>query len=185
MSCVDWCIASNRFLRVTVAANSVIGESATARLSQRVARQLGRAATRVQRAEHAVAIVGDRALQRRDAPFSFAHVAPLVAQSRLAGGIAQAWRRLMTAVMDSDTAAVVRRAVAVSARVPLEDRVRRGAAAVAIAAVTHVLLLVLAQPYPYPSRAALFLPITTAIVASLVAVMSRAVAHAITDRRDH
>jgi hypothetical protein len=166
-----------------VEADSVLGESATARLARRAITQLRRGASRLRTAEQSIAIAGDRALRRRDAPIGFAAVAPVVSQSRLASGLAHAWRRSMTAVIDSATAALIRRAAAASRRVPLEETIRRAAAMIAVAAVTHLLLLGLAQPYQYPSRAALFLPLIIAILASVVAAVSQTVARALTDRR--
>lgn len=165
-------------------ASNVLRESVTGAVLVRLPGQLRRLVGTLKGLERALADAADRGLRQREAPLTFAAVAPVVSQSRLAGVIVRAWYGVMAAVIASRTAAELHRAAAAMREIPPAAAVRHGAAAVAIGAATHCLLLLFAEPYHYPSRAALLLPTVIASVAAVVAASSDSVARAITDRRN-
>lgn len=162
-----------------VVRGSVTG-AALARLPGRLRRMVGD----VTGLERAIADAADRKLRGREAPLTFAAVAPVVSQSYLARVIVRAWRGLMAAVIASRTAAEWQRTSRAMQEISPAVAIRHGAAAVAIGAAMHCLLLLFAEQYHYPSRAALLLPVVIASVAALVAASSDSVARAVTDWRN-
>ena len=165
-------------------ASKVIRESVSGAVLVRLPGQLRRWLGKVTGLEQAIADAADRKIRRREAPLTFAAVAPVVSQSSLARAILRAWRGLMAAVIASRTAAEWQRTAGAMQEISLAAAVRHGAAAIAIGAATHCLLLLFAEQYQYPSRAALLLPVVIASVAALVAASSDSVARAMTDWRN-
>jgi hypothetical protein len=147
--------------------------------------KFGRVAVALRDVERAAAREGDRRLGRRDAPLTYASVAPVVAGSRLAQLVHALWQRTDSALTDSALARWARAAAASAQATELSRLVSVSALVVLIAALTHLGMLLAVERYQFPRRTALLLPAFVAIVAALTWRSSDLVARAWSDWRSH
>jgi hypothetical protein len=115
-------------------------------------------------------------------PLTFAALAPLAADSRVARIVARGLDVLARATSDARIAAFVTRL----SRSPGDEpgaAIGFGAWVIAVAALTHIAMLMVVERYHFPSRAALVLPAIVTVAAIVTMLLRRQIARAMTDRR--
>jgi hypothetical protein len=161
----------------------VVASSATGRVAVRAARLVGGWLSELRTIERIVARDGDRRLAVREPRITFEMLAPIVATSRVAVAIANAWGRLDAAARGSHTAAIADNAFAQLRTVHPATIVQCGAIVVAVASVTNIIMLLGVQRYSFPGHAVLFLPVVAAIVALVALLLSADIARGWLQRR--
>jgi hypothetical protein len=137
----------------------------------------------VRRVLRARQTVGVRRVPSAPPPLTYQLVASSCGTSRLAAMIRRGWHTFASAMTHSRTYVLCRAMYATLAPLDVQQRVALLGWAVAVGAVTHLVMLLAVEQYHFPRRATLVLPAAVAIVATLTAARSRDVARAISNRR--
>jgi hypothetical protein len=123
------------------------------------------------------------ARQPRAPLLTFSMVAPSVRDGWIGRFGQWLWRRTLTAATASRAAAALSGAIGRLQSFDLALRIALGAAVIAIAALTNLVMLTVVERYHFPRRTTLVLPVVIAVAALAVVAMKGEVARAAEDKR--